>query len=112
VSEQAQRADEEACPSGSEPSAAAQFVENDAREFTQHLRRGSSGERGLPSFEEMRRNAYRLLGDAQQELYSDWRSEAGPSKTQLEAARKALRAITEAKKRLIEAAAFGKGDEA
>ncbi|MFI6296805.1 hypothetical protein ACIBEJ_34810 [Nonomuraea sp. NPDC050790] len=50
----------------------------------------------LPTFEEMRRNAYKLLGDAQQELTSDWRGPE-PTDKQMEAIGEALRAITKAK---------------
>lgn len=93
-------------PDGAEPSADS-FVDNDAREFTRHLEKSS-----LPSFEEMRRNAYKLLGDAQQELYSDWRPDGAPNRKQLEAAREALRHITKAKQALIEATTFGRGEVA
>ncbi|MFD9950873.1 helix-turn-helix domain-containing protein, partial [Nonomuraea sp. NPDC059023] len=50
----------------------------------------------LPTLEEMRRNAYRLLGDAQQELASDW-SGSGPTDEQADALGEALRAIAKAK---------------
>lgn len=63
-----------------------------------------SGPKKLPSFEEMRRNAYKLLGDAQDELYSDWFPGEGPDSAQRDAATKALRHITKAKQALNEAA--------
>jgi len=36
----------------------------------------------LPTFEEMRRAAHKLLGDAQDELRSDWRDGTGPTPQQ------------------------------
>lgn len=52
----------------------------------------------LPSFEEMRRNAHRLLGDAEDELRSDWAPGAGPATTEQAQARvEALTHIARAK---------------
>lgn len=51
----------------------------------------------LPTFEEMRRNAFALLGDVEDELRSDWRAGAGPTSEQAEALRDARRAIAQAK---------------
>jgi hypothetical protein len=51
----------------------------------------------LPTFEEIRRNAFALLGDAEDELRSDWRTGTGPTKDQGEAAREARRHIAQAK---------------
>jgi hypothetical protein len=36
----------------------------------------------LPTFQEMRRNAFRGLGDVEDELRSDWRSGTGPTTAQ------------------------------
>jgi len=59
----------------------------------------------LPTFEEMRRNAYRLLGDAADELRSDWRPGAGPASTEQATARlEALSHIAAAKAALDRAA--------
>jgi hypothetical protein len=54
-------------------------------------------ESDLPTFEEMRSNAFRMLGDAEDELRSDWRSGAGPSKEQAQAASEARQHIAAAK---------------
>lgn len=43
---------------------------------------------GLPTFQEMRGSALRLLGDAEDELRSDW-ARAGPTPEQEKAAREA-----------------------
>lgn len=51
----------------------------------------------LPTFEDMRRRAYRLLGDAEDELRSDWRSGAGPTREQGQAAAEARQLIAQAK---------------
>ena len=59
---------------------------------------------GLPTFEEMRRNAHRLLGDAQDELRSDWRPGAGPTSKQAKAAQEAREHIAKAKAALDRAA--------
>ena len=64
----------------------------------------------LPSFEEIRRNAHRLLGDAQDELRSDWRPGAGPSAAQAKAAQEARHFIAKAKEKLDEAARSGRED--
>ncbi|MET9339246.1 hypothetical protein [Nonomuraea sp. NPDC003804] len=57
----------------------------------------------LPTFDEMRRNAHRLLGDAQDELRSDWTG-PGPSDEQAEAMAEAVRFIAQAKAALDRAA--------
>lgn len=59
---------------------------------------------GLPTFEEMRRNAYRLLGDAADELRSDWREGTGPTARQNLAKVRAMELIGQAKDALNEAA--------
>lgn len=51
----------------------------------------------LPTFQEMRRNAFALLGDVEDELRSDWRPGTGPSKAQAEAAAHARELIAKAK---------------
>jgi hypothetical protein len=58
----------------------------------------------LPTFEDTRRDAYRLLGDTQDVLRSDWAEGTGPNPKQSDALQRALRAITEAKNALNEAA--------
>ena len=58
----------------------------------------------LPTFEEMRRNAHRLLGDAQDELRSDWRPGTGPTDAQADAAAEAREFIAKAKDALDRAA--------
>jgi len=52
---------------------------------------------GLPTWEEMRRRAFALLGDAEDELRSDWRSGTGPTMEQGRARIDALEAIAQAK---------------
>lgn len=60
---------------------------------------------GLPSFEEIRANAHRILGDAEDELRSDWRSGAGPETAEQGRARvEALQHIARAKAALDRAA--------
>ena len=59
----------------------------------------------LPTFEDMRRNAYALLGDAQDELRSDWRPGTGPNAEQAAALHLAKMAIAQAKSHLNTAAA-------
>lgn len=60
----------------------------------------------LPSFEDLRRTAYRLLGDAEQELRSDWAPGAGPtSEEQVSALIEARSHIARAKDALIRATA-------
>jgi hypothetical protein len=59
---------------------------------------------GLPTFEEMRRNAYALLGDVQDELRSDWALGSGPTDAQADAIAEAHRAIAAAKVALDRAA--------
>lgn len=54
----------------------------------------------LPTIEEMRREAYRLLGDAQDVLRSDWLPGAGPTDAQANALRDARIAIADAKSAL------------
>lgn len=58
----------------------------------------------LPTWEEMRRTAYRLLGDAADELRSDWREGTGPTPEQAAAKRRAVELIGQAKDALNEAA--------
>lgn len=58
----------------------------------------------LPTFEEMRRNAHRLLGDAQDELRSDWQPGTGPTNGQAEAWAEARSFIARAKTALDRAA--------
>lgn len=54
----------------------------------------------LPTFEEMRRNAFKLLGDTEDELRSDWRSGTGPTRAQAKAANEAKALIARAKNAL------------
>lgn len=58
----------------------------------------------LPTFEEMRRNAHRLLGDAQDELRSDWAPGTGPTDKQADAVIEARKHIAKAKAALDKAA--------
>ena len=58
----------------------------------------------LPTFEDMRRQAHRALGDAEDELRSDWRPGSGPTSEQGKAAREARVLIAEAKRALDRAA--------
>jgi hypothetical protein len=51
----------------------------------------------LPTFDDMRSNAFALLGDAEDELRSDWRDGTGPTREQAEALREARQAIAKAK---------------
>lgn len=51
----------------------------------------------LPTFDEMRANAFAMLGDAEDELRSDWRDGTGPTRNQADALRDARQAIAEAK---------------
>jgi hypothetical protein len=51
----------------------------------------------LPTCEDMRSNAFALLGDAEDELRSDWRDGTGPTHEQAEALREARQAIAKAK---------------
>ena len=51
----------------------------------------------LPSFEEMRHRAFRLLDQAEDELRSDWRPGTGPSEKQAEAASETRELIARAK---------------
>lgn len=58
----------------------------------------------LPSFEEMRHRAFSLLGDAEDELRSDWRPGTGPTVDQGRAAAEARKLIAQAKQALDRAA--------
>lgn len=58
----------------------------------------------LPTFQEMRRTAHALLGDAEDELRSDWRDGAGPTPEQARAAGEARSLIAQAKAALDRAA--------
>lgn len=58
----------------------------------------------LPTFDDIRSNAYALLGDVEDELRSDWRAGAGPNHEQAEALQEARQAIREAKAALNRAA--------
>jgi hypothetical protein len=60
--------------------------------------------RGLPTFEETRRRTHRLLGDASDELRSDWAEGTGPTRRQAEAMRRAQEHIGRAKAALDDAA--------
>jgi hypothetical protein len=51
----------------------------------------------LPTFEEMRARAFALLGDAEDELRSDWQPGTGPTAEQGRAASEAKQAIAQAK---------------
>lgn len=58
----------------------------------------------LPTFEEIRAEAYRVLGDAQDVLLSDWLPGTGPTDSQAGALRDARLAIADAKSALNDAA--------
>lgn len=58
----------------------------------------------LPTFEQMRRNAHRLLGDAQDKLRSDWQPGTGPTDRQAEDLYDARQHIAKAKAALDRAA--------
>jgi hypothetical protein len=58
----------------------------------------------LPTFDQMRSNAFAMLGDAEDELRSDWRDGTGPTRDQAVALREARQAIAEAKAALDRAA--------
>lgn len=62
----------------------------------------------LPTFDEMRSNAFALLGDAEDELRSDWRPGTGPNDEQAEAIQEARRAIVQAKAALDKANRAGR----
>lgn len=51
----------------------------------------------LPTFDDIRSNAFALLGDVEDELRSDWRDGAGPNHDQADALREARQAIARAK---------------
>jgi hypothetical protein len=57
----------------------------------------------LPTFEEMRRNAYRYINDALDELRSDWAPFAGPTDVQAELLHEARAGLLRAKAALDEA---------
>jgi hypothetical protein len=59
---------------------------------------------GLPTFQDMRREAFARLGDVEDVLRSDWRSGAGPTSEQADAAMQARRHIAKAKAALDQAA--------
>ncbi len=58
----------------------------------------------LATFEEILRRTYLLLGDAEDELRSDWSSERGPTREQAKASREAQELISQAKAALVRAA--------
>lgn len=58
----------------------------------------------LPTFEDMRRQAYGKLGDVEDILRSDWRSGTGPTLAQANAATEAKVLIDKAKNALNRAA--------
>ncbi len=60
--------------------------------------------RRLPTFQEIRSDAYRLLGDTQDVLRSDWPEGHGPTAKQAKAVAKARDHIAKAKAALNEAA--------
>lgn len=62
----------------------------------------------LPTFEDIRREAYRLLGDAQDVLRSDWAPGTGPTTAQAFAVHDARLAIADAKRALNDAAHPGR----
>jgi hypothetical protein len=51
----------------------------------------------LPTFDEMRSNAFAMHGDVEDELRSDWRDGTGPDHDQAAALREARQAIAQAK---------------
>lgn len=61
--------------------------------------------RGLPTFEQVRRDAYRELGDVLDGLRSDWQPGAGPTREQREALNAARAHIAVAREKLNQAAA-------
>jgi hypothetical protein len=58
----------------------------------------------LPTFQDIRQEAYATLGDAEDWLRSDWRPGTGPTPEQGAAARRARELIAQAKNALNEAA--------
>lgn len=58
----------------------------------------------LPAFETIRAQAYRLLGDTEDWLRSDWRPDTQPTPAQLAAVRQARTHIARAKAALNRAA--------
>ena len=58
----------------------------------------------LPTFEDIRQDAYRELGDVQDGLRSDWRPGAGPTQAQARALADAKEHIAQAKAALNRAA--------
>lgn len=65
----------------------------------------------LPSFEDIRFDAYSALGDVEDVLRSDWRRGYGPTPAQADAVRDARRHIAAAKEALNRAAPADPGDE-
>lgn len=57
----------------------------------------------LPTFDDIRSNAFAMLGDVEDELRSDWRTGTGPDHEQAEALREARQAIATAKAALDKA---------
>lgn len=62
----------------------------------------------LPTFDDIRANAFTLLGDVEDELRSDWRPGTGPNDEQAEAIQEARRAIVQAKAALDKASRAGR----
>lgn len=58
----------------------------------------------LATFEEILRRTYLLLGEAEDELRSDWNLESGPNREQARASREAQEFISQAKAALVRAA--------
>jgi hypothetical protein len=58
----------------------------------------------LPTLDDIRSNAFAMLGDVEDELRSDWREDTGPNHDQAEALRNARQAIAKAKAALDAAA--------
>lgn len=54
----------------------------------------------LPTFDDIRSNAFAMLGDVEDELRSDWREGAGPDHEQAAALREARQAVAKAKEAL------------
>lgn len=58
----------------------------------------------LPTFQQIRHQAFALLGDAEDELRSDWSPDGAPTAEQADARREALQHIARAKAALDRAA--------
>lgn len=58
----------------------------------------------LPTFDEMRSNAFAMLGHVEDEVRSEWQDGTGPSADQAQALREARQAIAHAKAALDRAA--------